>query len=450
MSRLGENKTVGDWTCLRPLGGGGNADVWEVLHEDGRHGAIKVVRDQRPEKTAYARFVREIQTLRSLTPRDGVVGVLDDHLPDEPSAKDFAWLVMPLARPLEDALAKKSVADVVAAMAQVAETLAGLRDAGLAHRDIKPANLFWFEDRAAVGDFGLVELPDVETLNDGRVPGSFGFIADEVLADPLGSEGGPADVFALAKSLWVLLVDGQDFPPQGHIRADGGAATLSRRLVVGSVDDLDRIIDRATAPVQVRLTMRQLAGELRAWSTAPITREMPANFGEALQRARGAMQETFTERDAERERAEAWEEAYELVRRRSDELMQILTQVDPAAEVGPYANGFLHEYTEVSEYIGGPLVEHHGHWGGRVAKGNENFPTVLLVDFGVGIDTNSNVHVSAFAMAGFERASGGKHYGPHDIASPMRTLQLEHGIDELVGLVGQQMPGLLEAFAAFD
>jgi serine/threonine protein kinase len=113
---------------------------------------MKVVRDQRLGKTAYDRFVREIEALRSLTPRDGVLSVIDDDLPAEPSAKNFAWLVMPLAQPLGEALAGKSVREVVSAVANVAETLASLHAEGLAHRDIKPANLFWVEDRAAVGD----------------------------------------------------------------------------------------------------------------------------------------------------------------------------------------------------------------------------------------------------------------------------------------------------------
>jgi serine/threonine protein kinase len=230
MSRLSEGKRVGDWTCLHPRGEGGNADVWEAAHHQGHHGAVKVVRDQRPDRAAYTRFVREIETLRSLTPRPGVVGVLDDHLPEQPSRGDFAWLVMPVAQPLRTALSGRSVADVVAAFGDVADTLAELHESGLAHRDIKPANLYWHDNRAAVGDFGLVELPDVETLNDGRIPGAFGFIADEVLADPLGSAGAPADVFALAKSLWVILADQGEFPPRATSQPTAGPPRCRENL----------------------------------------------------------------------------------------------------------------------------------------------------------------------------------------------------------------------------
>jgi len=34
MSRLDEDKRVGEWNCVRPLDSGGNGDVWEVVHKD--------------------------------------------------------------------------------------------------------------------------------------------------------------------------------------------------------------------------------------------------------------------------------------------------------------------------------------------------------------------------------------------------------------------------------
>ena len=182
---------------------------------------------------------------------------------------------------------------------------------------------------AATGDFGLVELPDVETLHDGRIPGSFGFIADEVLADPLGSEGAPADVLRWPKA------SGRSWPDRiSRLRDTSrlmGAATLSRRLVTGNVAALDELIDRATAPVQIRLTMRQLADELAVWAEVPTSRELPENLAEAVQLARAGMQRTFTERDAQQARAHGFQHAHELVRQRSVDLIQVLTELDPSA-----------------------------------------------------------------------------------------------------------------------
>jgi hypothetical protein len=186
-------------------------------------------------------------------------------------------------------------------------------------------------------------------------------------------------------------------PAQGHIPADRGAATLSQQLVVGDIGALDQVIDRATAPVQIRLTMRQFADEMSAWAKAPSSSHLPADIAQALQRARSAMQETLTERDAEQARADAFEEAIELVRHRSDPLLQLLRDLDPEAEIGPDANDFLHKYTEPSEYMGGPVIEQHSHWGAKVVKGPDYFPTVLLIDFGVAIATDGNIHPLARA-----------------------------------------------------
>jgi hypothetical protein len=290
----------------------------------------------------------------------------------------------------------------------------------------------------------------METLNDGRVPGAFGFIADEVLADPLGSEGAPADVFALAKSLWVVILADQEFPPQGHIPADRGAATLSRKLVVGDIEALDQVIDRATAPVQIRLTMRQLADELSAWAKAPSSSQLPADMAQALQRARSGMQERFTVRDAEKVRSDAFEEAHELVRHRSEQLFQVLQELDPEAEIGPYANDLLQKYTEPFEEFRPALIERHAHWGAKVVKGPDNFPTVLLIDFGVAIAEDGNIHLAVYALAGQEQTGSGQHFGPHQRVVPMRSIQLEQAVDQLVDGVGQQMPTLLEAFARQD
>jgi hypothetical protein len=448
MSRLSEGKKIGGWTCIERLGEGGNADVWKVEHEDGRLGAMKVVRDQRPDKTQYARFVREIQTLRGLTPRPGVLDVIDDHLPDEPSKNDFAWMVMPLAEPLREALRGRGVADIVAAVADVAATLADLHAAGLAHRDIKPENLYWYEDRPAVGDFGLVELPDAETLTvDGRIPGAFGYITDEVLADPANADWYAADVFALGKCLWVLETD-NPFAPQGHIAADGGAATLSRRIVVGDIDVLDRMIDRATAPAPVRFTMREFAAELEAYGENPRNHELPTTTAEALQRARDAMQETFTVRDAERARRAAFEEASSLVRTRSEELFDVVQRVDNDAETGPFANNAMQALTEPLGEMGGPSFEHHTHWGVRIQKGSDFFPSALLLDFGVAIDTAGVVHLWAFGFAGPTEVMGGTSAGPYVQEAPMSSLQLERGVDELVALLSDELPRLLDEFTA--
>lgn len=51
--------------------------------------------------------------------------------------------------------------------------------------------------------------------------------------------------------------------------------------------------------------MRELAAELRAWAAEPNSTELPTGIEEALALARGAMQATFSDRDAEQAREAA-------------------------------------------------------------------------------------------------------------------------------------------------
>ena len=82
-----------------------------------------------------------------------------------------------------------------------------------------------------------------------------------------------------------------------------------------------------------------------------------------------------------------------------------------------------------------------------MSKGPDHDPTVLLVDFGVGIDDHGIIHLAAFGLTGSEEATGGSTAGPIEATAPMRTLQLERAVDELVAQLAAQLPSLLEVFA---
>ena len=86
---------------------------------------------------------------------------------------------------------------------QLCETLCALHDKGIHHRDIKPSNIYYYGGRFALGDFGLVDFPD----ND----------------DFTKSDRSKADVFSLAKTLWMFLSDDEkgfdgayDYLDQSH------------------------------------------------------------------------------------------------------------------------------------------------------------------------------------------------------------------------------------------
>ncbi|MCW3101261.1 MAG: serine/threonine protein kinase, partial [Chthonomonadaceae bacterium] len=215
---------VGPWTLEAPLGEGGNAEVWRATSaEHPGPLALKLILDRRALAVPYQRFRREIETLEQIGEHAGVLPVVGSSLPAQPSRRDRAWLAMPIAEPLAAALAGQQLEAVVGAVGEIAATLIDLNQRfGIAHRDIKPANLYRYDGRAVVGDFGLVDVPGAETLTAGdRIIGPANFVAYEMMVNADTADGHHADVYSLAKSLWVLGC-GNTWPPPGHQPASNG------------------------------------------------------------------------------------------------------------------------------------------------------------------------------------------------------------------------------------
>ena len=229
--------------------------------------ALKILNQRKPESDAYQRFRNEIEALRKIGHHDLVVPLLDSHLPNAPSKTNPAWLAMPIARPLAKSLAQSDLRDVVKAVAEIAQTLAHLQENfQIHHRDIKPSNLYLLDGRAAISDFGLVDLPDSSELTGaGRPLGPLHFLAYEMLSDPTHAEPGPADVYSLAKTLWVLATDLR-WPPQGEQHASNGAISIGNYRPHALARHLDELIERCTRhDPGLRPSMQQVAEDLEAW-----------------------------------------------------------------------------------------------------------------------------------------------------------------------------------------
>jgi serine/threonine protein kinase len=251
-------RKVGPWTLGRRLGTGGNSIVWRGTRGD-TVVALKVVR--RPSR----RFADEVALLRQLSGTSGVLPFIDADLDGDP-----AWLATALAGRIEEKLNNATLEEVVAAVAEIARTLADLADRGIHHRDIKPDNLFFHERCFVIGDFGLAEFPDrrPHTTNDRKL-GPWGYIAPEMLNQPRDADPGPVDVYSLAKTMWVLA-SGVNWPPLGEHRLEYPPVRLSSALLHERAPLLDPLIDRATRndPTE-RPTMREIEAHLAAWLAGP-------------------------------------------------------------------------------------------------------------------------------------------------------------------------------------
>jgi hypothetical protein len=120
-----------------------------------------------------------------------------------------------------------------------------------------------------VGDLGLVSDPDKEPITEAGKLGPLWFLAPEMLSDPAGADGAAADVYSLAKSLWVLAT-GAKYPPQGQQRTDTAQVRITDYVAHPRAHLLDRLVERATSYVPSdRPTMAAMANELVAWCQEP-------------------------------------------------------------------------------------------------------------------------------------------------------------------------------------
>lgn len=94
-------------------------------------------------------------------------------------------------------------------------------------------------------------------------------MAPEIRADADRTEPGPADVWSLGKTLWVLLT-GQEVPPPGTHRPSVPAYALQDRITFPYAPELDLLLENATQiDPSARPTMAEMVKELSACLLPP-------------------------------------------------------------------------------------------------------------------------------------------------------------------------------------
>jgi serine/threonine-protein kinase len=164
--RAGEQ--VGDWTCVRAIGGGGFGAVYEVRHRTtDQRAALKLLHAHLVKAPAIvARFDREAQVIGRLR-HPGVVeliaaGISDDGRPylcmELLEGEDLAAVVErggPLTAPA-----------TLAILEPLCAALAAAHELGIVHRDVKASNVMVCRapagerGRIVLLDFGIAKLSD--------------------------------------------------------------------------------------------------------------------------------------------------------------------------------------------------------------------------------------------------------------------------------------------------
>ena len=326
---------VGPWTLGEPLGRGGNAAVFNATRDgDDAPVALKLINTTKVEREPYQRFVREIGFLRKHQDVAGLLRLIDAYLPDEPSKTDQPWLAMPVATPISEALHGRPLADVVQAVAAIADTLCRLqRDHNIAHRDIKPGNLYELDGSWLIGDFGLVALPDADGLTaQGRPLGPAHYMAYEMIRDPSTADAHAADVYSLGKTLWVLATD-QRFPPEGHQPATTRGFGVGDFRPHAHATALDQEIDLMTRlHPDERPTKEQVARDLATWerlANEPVVLDVSA--ARALLHAKIGPQ--IAEQDTQAQRKELAHAAVRKLQELTKPLNEALKSLSARTEV---------------------------------------------------------------------------------------------------------------------
>jgi serine/threonine protein kinase len=442
-------KHVGPWLLGAQLGSGGNADVWRARNAAGREVALKVVHSVKAHSEPYRRFAREIQFLLELGDSDGVLELVDAHLPDRPNSGDPAWLAMPIATPISDALRDAPLETVVHAMATVSGTLARLHDEhGVAHRDIKPGNLYERDGNWLVGDFGLVSIPDVEELTrSGRPLGPAHYTPYEMLLDPAAADPKPADVYSLAKTLWVLAT-GQTFPPEGHQPAATRGFSIADFRSHQRAALLDQLIDRATRiHPEERPKMSGVAADLAAWNMLPEP-QVAIDIGSARTRLREQIAQELEAEDLADDRKGL---ALAAIRRMSElfkPLNQALRDLHPRAEIDSMPDELVRNAVRTLAYMGSREIAFRDQRLSTVSRGDASAPYVLRLARTVELTEDGALLVWLFIDVGFLQLLGSDFtWRPRPWEAPVDSVQVERLLIEAVQEAAEQLVKAAGVFA---
>jgi len=263
------------------------------------------------------RFTSETEIHERIGVRKGVLPVITYSLPENPSRGKRAWLAMPVADHIEQALGGADLRQVARSIGTIARTLSGLHDEDIYHRDIKPANLFHLNGEWCIGDFGLVSFPEKDALTrTGDYVGSKHYLPREVIEGG-NPDSGPVDVYELSKTLWVLAT-GRQHPIEGYQPSSIPGVTIASALQIKdeTVSHLDLLIERCTHPdPSKRPSMSEVADELEA-----LVSEQPSDLSTPLNAAVVG---------GTKARSEAWMRDHSLYRERDEYAVSTLAALQP-------------------------------------------------------------------------------------------------------------------------
>ncbi|QGM29326.1 protein kinase [Bacillus sp. N3536] len=206
----------GQYEELDRLGSGGNGVVFKVRDtKSGEFYALKTLHqhllNKKSNESRIKRFISEIKVVMEVQDEiPGVLPITNLYLPPFGQIKkgDSPFYLMPIATPLNEKIKGVEIEDKIKCILELSSTLIELHKREIAHRDIKPENIYFLEGSWYLSDFGLVKYPDSEELTRTReAVGPWTTIAPEMKRNAQSADPFPADIYSLAKTLWMTLTE---------------------------------------------------------------------------------------------------------------------------------------------------------------------------------------------------------------------------------------------------
>ena len=221
-----ENKQIGPWKLLRPLGEGGFGLVYLAERNDGhvrQLGAIKFLKGTVHTRDLELRFLDERQILANLN-HPWIVGLIDAGLTREGQA----YLVMDF---VEDGLPidvycrerEISVKDCLLLFRKVCEAVSYAHRKLVVHRDLKPGNILVTKDGTPrLLDFGVAKILDPIHRSGAQAASSTNvsvgtlryFSPEQARREPVDTS---TDIYSLGLILYELLVGTDPYDLESHL-----------------------------------------------------------------------------------------------------------------------------------------------------------------------------------------------------------------------------------------
>jgi serine/threonine protein kinase len=208
-------KKIHDFYLVEQIGAGGMSEVFLGLNPRTREKrAFKILgKSATLWPGAYARFLREVEIIRSLS-HPGIIKILDNGVLDE--CYFYSMEYMPggnLTRIMQRG--KPSLESTAQIFLQICEAMAYAHENGIIHRDLKPANILLSADgKPVVSDFGIAKILDDEhppLTVSGEILGTIAYLAPEQRFNTKRVNQ-RADIYALGALCYEMLMG---FPPLG-------------------------------------------------------------------------------------------------------------------------------------------------------------------------------------------------------------------------------------------